>query len=60
MRKNMDEALHSITTKQQRRIRRALEMYVAAHPEYADYDMRFDIVLVTSFIKKPLHMENVW
>ncbi len=60
MRTDVEKALHAIGPIQQRRIRNTLLAYMAAHPEYSDYDLRFDVVLVTSFLKTPLHLQNVW
>ncbi len=60
MRTNVEKALHAIGPIQQRRIRNTLLAYIAAHPEYSGHDLRFDVVLVTSFFKSPLHLQNVW
>ncbi len=60
MRTDVEKALHAIGPIQQRRIRNTLLAYMAAHPQYADFDLRFDVVLVTSFFKIPLHVQNVW
>lgn len=39
-------AAAAVSPAQQRRIARGAEAYLAAHPEYADHDLRFDVVLV--------------
>ena len=46
-RKALDEAAESVLPRQRRRIVAAAEAWLAAHPEYAGYDMRFDAVLVS-------------
>jgi len=60
MRKNLDKALHAVGHIQQRRIRRAMELFLANNPQYTNCDVRLDLVLVTSFVRKPVHMENAW
>jgi putative endonuclease len=46
-RKGLDEAAESVLVRQRRRIVAAAEAWLAAHPEHAGYDMRFDAVLVS-------------
>jgi len=46
-RKGLDQAAESVQVRQRRRIVAAAEAWLAAHPEHAGYDMRFDAVLVT-------------
>ena len=46
-RKGLDEAAESVLMRQRRRIVAAAEAWLAAHPEHAGYDMRFDAVLVS-------------
>ncbi|HXY90256.1 MAG TPA: YraN family protein [Xanthobacteraceae bacterium] len=46
-RKALDEAAESVLVRQRRRIVAAAEAWLAAHPEHAGYDMRFDAVLVS-------------
>jgi putative endonuclease len=45
-RDNFDEAAESINRRQQNRIIGAAQMWLAAHPEDAMRDMRFDAILV--------------
>ncbi len=59
-RSTMEIALHAIHTKQRRRISRAMEYFIGSHPEYSGMDTRFDVLLITSFVKKPVHIENAW
>ncbi|MFT6559487.1 MAG: putative endonuclease [Sneathiella sp.] len=59
-RTTVEEALHSIHTKQRRRISRAMEAFIASHPDMDRLDIRFDVLLVTSFVKFPVHLENAW
>ncbi|WP_169543499.1 YraN family protein [Sneathiella aquimaris] len=59
-RATVEEALHSIHTKQRRRISRAMEAFIAGHPDMDRLDIRFDVLLVTSFVKFPVHLENAW
>lgn len=46
-RKALDQAAESVLVRQRRRIVAAAEAWLAAHPEHAGYDMRFDAVLVS-------------
>ena len=46
-RKDLDQAAESVLVRQRRRIVAAAEVWLAAHPEHAGYDMRFDAVLVS-------------
>jgi putative endonuclease len=42
----LDDAAWSVLPRQKRRIAAAAEAWLAAHPEHAGYDIRFDAVLV--------------
>ncbi len=44
-RKTQDDAAWTLPTRQRRRIVRAAQYWLASHPEFAGYDMRFDVVL---------------
>ena len=46
-RKALDEAAESVLVRQRRPIVAAAQAWLAAHPEHAGYDMRFDAVLVS-------------
>jgi putative endonuclease len=46
-RKGLDQAAESVLPRQRRRIVAAAQTWLAAHPEHAGYDMRFDAVLVS-------------
>lgn len=58
-RKDLTTAAYSILPKQQERIRRAAEVFVARHSEYADFDIRFDAILVQMPLKIE-HIENAF
>jgi putative endonuclease len=45
-RPRIDDAAWSVLPRQKRRIVAAAEAWLAAHPEHAGYDIRFDAVLV--------------
>jgi putative endonuclease len=45
-RPRLDQAAEAVLPRQRRRIVAAAEAWLAAHPEHAGYDMRFDAVLV--------------
>lgn len=54
-RKNLEQAAYAIKPKQQLRIRKGAEAFLAKHPEYENFDIRFDAVL----IKFPFGFEHV-
>jgi len=55
-RARLDDAAWSVLPRQQRRIVGAAEAWLAAHPEHAGYDIRFDAVLVAPR-RLPQHIE---
>ena len=54
-RKDITTAAYSILPKQQERIKKAAEVFLAHHMEYKDFDIRFDAVLV----KMPFTIEHI-
>src|ERR1700712_5553419 len=45
-RASLDEAAYAVTPRQQQRIIGAAEAWLMAHPEHADFDLRFDVMLM--------------
>jgi putative endonuclease len=45
-RASLDEAAYAVTPRQQQRIVNAAEAWLMAHPEHAEFDLRFDVVLI--------------
>jgi putative endonuclease len=45
-RATIDDAAYSVTPQQQQRIIAAAQAWLMAHPEHADFDMRFDAILI--------------
>src|SRR6476661_3235705 len=45
-RASLDEAAYAVTPRQQRRIIDAAQAWLMAHPEHANFDLRFDAVLI--------------
>ncbi len=45
-RATLDEAAYSVTPQQQQRIVAAAQAWLMTHPEHADFEMRFDVVLI--------------
>jgi putative endonuclease len=45
-RTSLDEAAYAVTPRQQQRIINAAEAWLMAHPEHAEFDLRFDVVLI--------------
>jgi putative endonuclease len=45
-RASLDEAAFAVTPRQQARIINAAQAWLAAHPEHAEFELRFDVVLI--------------
>jgi len=45
-RASLDEAAYAVTPRQQQRIIAAAQAWMMAHPEHADFDQRFDAILI--------------
>jgi putative endonuclease len=45
-RATLDEAAYAVTPRQQRRIIDAAQAWLMTHPEHADFDLRFDVMLI--------------
>jgi putative endonuclease len=45
-RDSLDDAAYAVTPRQQRRIVDAAQAWLMTHPEHAEFDMRFDVVLI--------------
>lgn len=59
VRGNLAQAAQAVTPRQQGRVRRATLMYLAAHPECAGLDVRFDVMLVVPR-RPPSHIMGAW
>ena len=58
-RNDLETAAHAIGARQQARITRAARAYIARHPDYADFDLRFDVILMARG-GWPKHMPGAW
>ncbi len=58
-REGLDAAAEAVLPRQKKRIIAAAEAWLAAHPEHAGYDMRFDAILVAPG-KLPRHIESAF
>jgi putative endonuclease len=45
-RTSLDDAAYAVTPRQQARITDAAQAWLMAHPEHAEFDLRFDVVLI--------------
>ncbi len=45
-RASLDDAAYAVTPRQQQRIINAAQAWLMAHPEHAEFDLRFDAVLI--------------
>ncbi len=57
-RKTMENALCAISSLQQKRIVNAAKLYLARHPQFLSYDVRFDAVFISNF--KIKHIRNAF
>jgi putative endonuclease len=57
-RDSFEKGVYAILPAAQERIMRAAQLYLARQPEYALYNMRFDVVIVTGW-RWPQHLKNV-
>ncbi len=55
----LDDAAYSVTLRQRRRIASAAAMWLAAHPDDASHDMRFDVILVAPNAE-PVHIPGAF
>ena len=57
-RKTFDEGIWAVTPHQQKRILRAIKIFLARTPKWSSADVRFDIILIKfPYIK---HIQHVW
>jgi putative endonuclease len=54
-RASLDDAAYAVTPRQQARIIAAAQIWLMAHPEHAEYDLRFDAMLIAPR-RLPHHM----
>ena len=55
---SQDQALKSLSLRQQKRIRRAAEFYFVKHPKLKITEIRFDVIAFWSW--KWCHLKNAW
>jgi len=58
-RDSLAAASEAITPRQRRRVARAFEQFLAAHPQHAGLTLRFDVMLVARG-RLPRHVCNAW
>jgi putative endonuclease len=58
-RDSMAAASEAITPRQRRRVARAFEQFLAAHPQHGGLTLRFDVMLVARG-RLPRHVSNAW
>ncbi len=58
-RSDQEQAAYAILSKQQERIRKAAEAFIAHNHQYQDFDVRFDAILVSSSLKLN-HIKNAF
>ncbi len=58
-RADLDRAAYAIGGRQRRRIQRATEAYISAHPALVNRQVRFDAILVAPW-RWPRHLKAAW
>ena len=58
-RKRFEDAAEALPSRARRRIVRAAQYWLSAHPSYAGHDMRFDVVLTAPW-SWPHYIENAF
>jgi len=58
-RDNLAAASEAVAPRQRRRVARAFEQFLAAHPQHRDLTLRFDVMLVAKG-RLPRHVSNAW
>lgn len=58
-RQDRESAAFSISPRQQQRIARAMEHFLAANPKYSEHQIRFDAILATPG-RLPQHIPDAW
>ena len=58
-RSTIENAAYAISPKQQTRIRRTAEVFLSTFPQYANFDIRFDAILI-QFPYNLKHIENAF
>jgi putative endonuclease len=53
------EALEAVGPRQRQRVERAAEAFLARHPDLADAEVRFDVMLVVPW-RPPRHIMDAW
>ena len=58
-RKNIAEALESVTLRAQNRIEKSALFFISENPDYVGFNMRFDVVAITGD-GVITHLDNAW
>jgi putative endonuclease len=49
----------NLSLNQQRRVTKAAEFFISKNPKYSNYDIRFDLVIITPY-RLPIIIKNAW
>lgn len=58
-RQTLDSAAYAVSPTQKQRLIRGAQVFVSQHPQYAEYDIRFDAILIV-FPWQIKHLKNAW
>lgn len=58
-RQSYEDAALAVTPKNQQRVLRASQAYIQKNPQYEGYEIRFDVVLWSSYARLS-HIKNAW
>lgn len=62
-RASINDAWDAITPKNQSRVLQATQYFMSRNPGFADYDIRFDVIVIGQIYGLPLrlrHLDNAW
>ncbi len=59
-RRRAEQAAYAVLVHQRHRVSRAAEVFVKYHPQYQNYDIRFDAFLVSLIPPRLKHLINAW
>ena len=61
---SVSDSLYAVTAKTRRRIEQSALWFLSEHPEYADFDMRFDVIAFEGDLEgggiSGQHLDNAW
>jgi len=57
---SVESSLYAVTSKTRRRIEQSALWFLSENPEYADFQMRFDVMVLKDGGRCAEHLDNAW